>query len=527
MRKLKIILSFLFLFYTLSALRCTLSYANNIRVENATLYKSDSQPAGTVDVRFDVIWDNSFSGTDDNSQAFFDRAWIFVKYGTGDPTVWAHATLTTGGTLTTYSATTNTGITSDGIGAFASPGTGQTVRWDYDDDGLAGTETIKVRVMAIEMVYIPEGNFYAGDNETSVASLKQGASDADPWLVNDSDDMVMNGGEFYYVNEGSSGEDATGASFTIPAAFPNGYDAFYIMKYEVSQGQYRDFLNMLTRAQQTTRVAEIGTASDYAMTDSTTVTYRDSIRLPASIPGSGPVTFGCDLDGDGTFNESDDGEWLACNYLSWMDGAAYADWAGLRPMTELEFEKASRGGSATDNTVAGEYVWGTAYIAGSAYTLSNSGANNEDIATNYSTTADYGNCINSTTDGSIGGPLRCGIFAGNSNNTTRATAGASYYGVMELSGNLWERPVTVGNETGRSFTGTHGNGTLTSDGYADNSDWPGYVTSKISGATGSGIRGGGWLFSSTYARVSDRNHAAHTYTSRSKISGARASRTSP
>jgi hypothetical protein len=29
--------------------------------------------------------------------------------------------------------------------------------------------------------------------------------------------------------------------------------------------------------------------------------------------------------------------------LSWADGAAFAAWAGLRPMTELEYEKTSRG----------------------------------------------------------------------------------------------------------------------------------------------------------------------------------------
>ena len=32
-----------------------------------------------------------------------------------------------------------------------------------------------------------------------------------------------------------------------------------------------------------------------------------------------------------------------CNYLSWDDAMAYADWAALRPMTELEFTKACRG----------------------------------------------------------------------------------------------------------------------------------------------------------------------------------------
>jgi len=33
----------------------------------------------------------------------------------------------------------------------------------------------------------------------------------------------------------------------------------------------------------------------------------------------------------------------ACNLLSWWDGAKFAAWAGLRPMSELEYEKACRG----------------------------------------------------------------------------------------------------------------------------------------------------------------------------------------
>jgi formylglycine-generating enzyme required for sulfatase activity len=37
--------------------------------------------------------------------------------------------------------------------------------------------------------------------------------------------------------------------------YPVGFRGFYTMKYEISQVQYRDFLNTLTRAQQQERVA--------------------------------------------------------------------------------------------------------------------------------------------------------------------------------------------------------------------------------------------------------------------------------
>lgn len=54
-------------------------------------------------------------------------------------------------------------------------------------------------------------------------------------------------------------------------------------------------------------------------------------------------------------NEPDDGAWVSANDLSWMDGAVLADWAALRPFTELEFEKAARGPVVP---VADEFAWG-------------------------------------------------------------------------------------------------------------------------------------------------------------------------
>ncbi|MCP4001703.1 MAG: SUMF1/EgtB/PvdO family nonheme iron enzyme, partial [Gammaproteobacteria bacterium] len=203
----------------------------------------------------------------------------------------------------------------------------------------------------------------------------------------------------------------------------------------------------------------------------------------------------------------------ACNFLSWADGTAYMDWCALRPMTELEFEKACRG---TVTPVANEYAWGTATIATSAYTLSNDGAANAGIASNYSATA--GNASYSGTDGSINGPVRSGIFAAHSSNAGRITSGATYYGIMEMSGNLFERCVTVGNTTGRIFTGENGNGVLTAAGNADMPNCPG------NNASGSGFRGGSWLDSGSIARTSDRGNAADTYSNRYSDYGVRAVR---
>jgi len=187
-------------------------------------------------------------------------------------------------------------------------------------------------------------------------------------------------------------------------------------------------------------------------------------------------------------------------------------------MTELEYEKACRG---TLTAVANEYAWGTATIAGSAYTLSDAGANNEGIASNYSSGAGNASCC--YTADSIDGPMRVGIFAANSLNTGRITAGASYYGIMELSGNLNERQVTIGRATGRGFTGLHGDGALDPSGAANVSNWPG------TDAVGSGFRGGSWGTGGavTDLRVSDRDGAAFTYPARYDCDGFRAARSGP
>jgi hypothetical protein len=93
---------------------------------------------------------------------------------------------------------------------------------------------------------------------------------------------------------------------------------------------------------------------------------------------------------------------------------------------------------------------------------------------------------------------------------------------MELSGNLWERPVTVGNSTGRAFDGRyHGDGVLDSSGNPNVTTWPG------TGATGAGFRGGGWGNTANYARLSDRNGAASSSSARGTDIGGRGVRSAP
>lgn len=134
------------------------------------------------------------------------------------------------------------------------------------------------------------------------------------------------------------------------------------------------------------------------------------------------------------------------------------------------------------------------------------------------------NCV---FDNSVGvqGPLRVGAFAGGA--TSRAQAGASYYGIMQMSCNLWERTVTIGNATGRAFTGLNGDGRLSANGHANQSLWPGISSNEVTGATGSGFRGGHWGSGASDARVSDRAGAANSNVSRHNVSGFRGVRSAP
>ena len=311
---------------------------------------------------------------------------------------------------------------------------------------------------------------------------------------------------------GQEGGYPTGETPPDNDDWPNGFGAFYIQKYEISQGQYAEFLNLLTYDQQATRtaVAPNAVAGTKAMT--TGGVFRNAIEIQTpGVASTMPAVYANDFTDDGVYDQNDDGQDIACNFLSWADGAAYADWSGLRPMTELEYEKASRGPVAP---VADEYAWGTTTIHASAYTLTNDGQPDATVSNPGSGT---GNASYDLTDGSLGGPLRVGIFAASFAPPSRQEAGASFYGVMEMSGNLGERPVTIANATGRAFLGTHGDGVLTSSGEADAGVWPPGATGD-----GAGFRGGAWDIVSTDLRVSDRNNAAASVAVRDVGDGFRA-----
>ncbi len=491
--------------YVLTALVLSIlagpAFANNLTLKHVAL--RDDVAGSHVAVQLDVRWENSWRN-DLTAPFNHDAAWLFVKFSTDGGNTWQHATLSSSSTAHTIG--NDNGVpaafqtVTDGKGVFifrAQNGAGTNnwsnvrLRWNYNADGLSSSANVIVNVLALEMVYVPAGNFLVGDPSPSPINgqFEKGTSGA-PFEITGEDALTLGGGSANSLgNNNAQGmahlDDFNDAvSKALPATFPKGHAAFYIMKYEITQGQYADFLNLLTPAQASRRnIASVATYQNFRGT----------------IGGSHPLFAVIAND-------------RACNFLSWLDGAAYADWAGLRPMTELEYEKAARG---KDATVSNEYAWGNTTITRQISHAGIDGSGNE-------TAAPAG--ANANFDSGINGPVRPGIYAATA-NANRAQAGASYFGVMELSGNVWERVVTLANAVGRNFTGVHGDGELSksagTEGNANVASWPG------TNALGSGLRGGAWKDEPKLLRAADRACAATADAQRVNHYGFRCVRTAP
>ena len=135
-------------------------------------------------------------------------------------------------------------------------------------------------------------------------------------------------------------------------------------------GAVRGFLNTLGRTQQDTRT-ETNLASGqttitnrYVMSNNSAIQKRNGIRCDATIPATGTITFIAILTVMGQVENLMTDRTLPKNTSTGQTVRVYADWAAMRPMTELEFEKACRG---TASEVANEYVWGSTSITHDGY----------------------------------------------------------------------------------------------------------------------------------------------------------------
>jgi len=541
-----------FLFVVVSS-----SFANGVVISNVSL--EDRYPAADEAViEFDIEWNNAY-----RAGYWYDCVWIFFKAKKNSGTTWYHVMVKdlAGEVIRTqehesfYSRGDNADISlmasTDETGVLLFPSQNGSQPSIYSNDvrvvlnygaaplSAGDTDDIQVRVFAIEMIQIPESAYSIPGDETVNAPLSFGdyhnSFTVSTTLVRNIhldgttsyDDAQIEGTGIGI--DGDGGLDTDNDGDIDNANYPTAYTTYLLMKYEMTQGQYRDFLNTLTRAQQNTRTATnlavgvTAATNRYVMSDTSTMSDRQGIRCPATFNSSNPITFGCDYDGDGTFDESTDGEWIAMNYLSWPDVCAYADWAGLRPATELEYEKACWG---TGRTYSSAYLpTGLSTCNAVEAPIVNPGENTE-VMTNPS--SNKYNFNNGSLDAN--GPLRVGFESviGSTSAATISSGSSGYYGNRGLSGNVWEYYVSLGTSACRAYQGTHGDGVLTTttsyEGNATNTDWPGINATTARGVTdaATGYRGGAWnsMAASYELCVSDRTYASYA-APRSNQTGAR------
>lgn len=430
-------LAFLFILFSIQSAYYVQS--SDLIISNVRSVNRDDISNNPQRVIFDIRWKNSW-----NNAKNHDAVWVFMKFNTPYNN---HVKLLGQGhqilkNRSNEASSPQIEVSSDSLGFYIYPS--RTYRGDIDvkiemlikplPERGRRVKLTGLSVHGIEMVYIPKGPFTLGSPDTSAikraAFYESDAAGKPQGLIKiDSEESIPVGakaGALYYWSETALyNGDQQGP---IPQAFPKGYDAFYIMKYELTQGQYADFLNKLPAGWTYVR-SPIGGIDYYKK--------RGGIRLV-------------------------DGKYVAdspnrpMNYLSFTDGLAYTDWAALRPITELEYTKAARGPA---KPIPAEFVWGS---------------NTYDQLERYV-----------SPDAEL--MFANGIDESMLTDETKAIFGASYYWVMDLSGSLWEKVITIGNPKGRAFTGSHGDGNL-KFGHATNEDWP----SSDDEIGGFGYRGGGY-----------------------------------
>ncbi len=498
------------------------SYSNNLQVTSATRVQITGDAAGERSgIQFSLSWDNSWmvSGAPSNH----DAAWVFVKFREcGDPgATWEHAFLavTTGavGNSTAGNHTMGTDLvfakdilTTDKWGNAGAHNTGAMLRRATVGKGDIAATSITleitgftsgtafdpaaeydVKVIGIEMVQIPQGAYTVGDGyyvgwSTYRARFNNPVSGGEQMKIENEDELTIQCPRY-------DGYRSSNANRTLPIDYPKGYDEFYCMKYELTIGQYVDFLNTIDNV-----------CKDQRDNEETTY-YQHSYSVAGDIYST---------------NFPD----RAKNYTSIDDLFSYLDWAALRPMTDMEYEKACRGPLTPRQR---EYVWGstagdadmielkevTGTVSGQQEPVLNAG---KEPNVNHELTQENitgGNFVQGSFYTKMG-VIEVGLFARNSVQT-RVTTGATYYGVMEMSGNVEELTLMTYYRW-ETFKGDWGDGNIDATSFRyDVADWPlsgGYFRYK----------GGAFRDRSTSDfEVSCNYHQESNYGTRSEYRGGR------
>lgn len=415
--------------------------ANNLIVSDPILYSDESQDEKGLYAQVTVSWDNAW-----HNQKNHDAIWLFFKFIQTSGYTHAYLQAEQAKVIEVYGPNppdVRLQVVKDQTGLFLFPTRPHRgpvkvkiqVPIDQEKLGRFNPQRGQFKAYGIEMVYIPSGpftlgdpseraryysSFFAADEKGAPAGLYRVTAEEAPITIGPDKEQL------YYLSQNQYRGDQQGE---LGPKFPKGFQAFYTMKYEPTQGLYAEFLNSLGGTQSQLR-ANFGGKGYYQKRGTI---YIKEGRYTAKHPDR------------------------PNNFMGWDDAMALADWSGLRPMTELEFTKACRGPL---DPVATQFPWGN--------------ASKEKVDRVVSIKGELS--------------LQNGWSEAQLTDENREHFGASYYWVMDLAGSMWERVVSVGHPIGRAFAGSHGDGKISYYGYATNEDWPKGDTE----VGGFGYRGGGF-----------------------------------
>jgi formylglycine-generating enzyme required for sulfatase activity len=448
----------------------TCTWANNVNITNVVVNGNS--------ISFNISWDNSWRV--EAQPANNDAIWVIVKRRDCGSIDYRHQDISNTATHSFGAPLMGTTV-SDQKGIFIhrdAPGVGNIVNVPVTlvfHNPLPGDYDFKV--IGIEMVLVPSDSFQVGDGSASNGALAASGTSLLQAFRITSENAIQTTGIIGVPTRLSFQGTACGTSNlgSIPNTYPKGFNAFYAMKYEISLGQYLDFLNSVS-----------GAAGSAALHGYTTPNG-----------GRNPVNGNYPFYTTTTPNR-------ACDSISWAGLLAYLDWTALAPMSEFEFEKLCRG---INGAVVNEYAWASTTF-NDIDSLLNDGLPNETPDTsNGIFLGTPVNILDGLENNNALGPFRCG-FPATPLTTMRIQVGGSFYGAMELSGNVAERVVAAFNSANcadiHNFTRAHGDGEISGAGFADVTSWPS-TTIVNSIEPFAGIKGGAWNQVASLAKVSDRS----------------------
>lgn len=427
----------------------SISFANNLILGTPTI-------SGNT-VSFTIKWDNSWKVAD--GPANWDAVWIFIKRQTcvaGTVNPWIHATLDASGHSVSGSELQVDNVT-DNAGVFvrrSTNGIGNISQATLTISLASAIGADNIGVYGIEMVNVPTGDFYIGDGGFSQSgNTVFGNSTNQPVQITSATTSLT---KAQYGNQGQ-----LGSSVTLPSTYPFGYNRFYCMKYEITTGQYVAFLNSLTYDQQLHKQPDMNWNATPPTSAAGTMFFNyANVKIKIKTPGISttsltPAVYACDANNNGVYDEDCDGLGfpIPLRQEHWL---TFMEWAALRPMTEFEYEKACRGPLLP---VLGEKAWGTEDIAQFQYISATYGCSAE-TQTYYA----LGLCNYQT-----GRMHRAGSAA--NSITDRVHAGATYYGILDMTGSTYERCVGGWNYDYSTFTTANGDGNINSNGSCGMTIW--------------------------------------------------------